>query len=69
MNTRVDDDLIYLRAAGVSVLLDVSERRLPRIAHWGLTLATSPRPRREPWSSRDAGDTRLADWTSPTRRR
>lgn len=38
MNTRVDDDLIYLRAAGVSVLLDVSEHRLPRVAHWGADL-------------------------------
>ena len=34
------DDLIHLTASGVSLLLDVSGGRLPRVVHWGAALGT-----------------------------
>ncbi|MDB1089834.1 alpha-galactosidase [Streptomyces sp. ACA25] len=34
----LDDDLTHLRAAGVSLVLDLSGRTLPRVLHWGADL-------------------------------
>ncbi|WP_062464619.1 alpha-galactosidase [Demequina soli] len=36
----MDTDVLHLRASGVSVLLDLSDGRLPRIAHWGADLGS-----------------------------
>lgn len=59
------DDLLHFRAAGTSLVLDVSGTGLPRVVHWGADLgaiapgrlaglraADAPRPSPTHWMSR-----------------
>ncbi|MFE9235244.1 alpha-galactosidase [Cellulosimicrobium funkei] len=42
LDAATPDDLVHLRAAGVSLVLDTSGGRLPRVLHWGADLGDLP---------------------------